>query len=237
MQYSSFYKLINISVRDGKTNLPFSDVFFTPTFEGAKLLAQLNLTAVCTGGNISIYYKEKHNTVSQTPENKNITFNNSVIFFSFTTHNVTMLNRLNEIVPNIPIDTKKWMYKLTDGKSVEKKYLFPSVFTNYVFAKPGGKILFSILKNGKTVFGNDKVEIRGDSDGRYACTGDLTNHEAGEYDLFVQGEETLNAFIDTRNELNDNTGLMQIILKDYNYTSYSSSSPPNQNTTELIFTL
>jgi hypothetical protein len=237
MQYSSFYKLMQVRVHDGSSSLPFRDIFFKPTFECAKLLAKLRLNAVCNEEGISIYYKEKYDSVPENSSPKNVNFNNEILDFSFVTHNVQMLNRLNEIVPNNPIDTKKWMYKINDDQSVQKKYLFPAVFTNYVSALPNKTVQFSIKKNGNAILNYNNLEILGDSDGSYACTADLTNHEAGEYDLFVQDVETLNAYIDTHSELNGNTGLLQIILKDYNYTSYSSSSPPNQNTTELIFTL
>jgi hypothetical protein len=238
MHYSSFYKLMHISVCDSKTDLPFKDVFFKPTIVCAKLLAKLGLNAVCNEDGISIYYKEKYDSVPQKKEVKNISFNKEVLDFSFATHNIEMLNRLYESVPSNPIDTKKWLYKINDDQSINKKYLFPAVFTNYISALPNKTVQFSIKKNGNTILKYDKLEVSGDSDGKYACTADLTAREAGEYELFVQDVETLPAYIDTHNELDGKTGLLQMILKEYNYTSYSSSSPPEQQiiqTTEIVY--
>jgi hypothetical protein len=228
MHYSSFNKLIDISIWDAR-DLPYSDVFFSATEKTSNIMRMLNLHAVCSKEGIGIFYKENYNILPSNTENKRINFNKIILQFTFGTQNKRLLELLNNILPNIPYDNRKWIYKFSDEGRIGKINVYPAVFTHSVLGVGVGSKKYQIRHHGIDVLKDDALEniVKSDDDGNYNCTVDLTNHPSGNYELLLDGQPDFPVYLDSRNELSGKTGLIEIVLKnDYSYSGASNSSPP-----------
>jgi hypothetical protein len=228
MGYQSFYNLVNISVRDKVTENIYGDMVFTPTMDSAKLMTRLNLQTVMENGAVSLFYKEQYERLPSKATEQVVSFNNTILYFTFETKNNHLLARMNSAITSNEIpDTRKWLYKL--GDQPERIHIYPAVFTHIVTGKIGNR-RFTMARNGIELPVSEEYlrNITSNEAGIYHCTADLTNRPAGIYELLLEDMESFPAYIDTHNELPGKTGLLELVLADYNYTTSSNSSPPGQ---------
>jgi hypothetical protein len=228
MRYSSFNKLIDISIRDAG-GLLYTDVLYSASAEANIIMRMLNLHAVCSSNGIAIFYKENYNKLPDAVEDKKVKFDKKVLHFAFATQNKLLHDQLNKKLPNMPYDNRKWVYKFSGEGNIGKANIYPAVFTHSVLGLGVGEKNFQINKNGTGILKSGSLErkVKSDDDGNYNCTADLTNHTAGNYELLLEGQANFPVYMDTRNELTGKTGLIEIVMaNDYSYSGASNSSPP-----------
>jgi hypothetical protein len=228
MHYSSFNKLIDISIRNTE-GMPYSDVLFSATENANATMRMLNLHAVFSNNGIAIFYKENYNILPSAIDSKKINFNNKVLHFAFATQNKLLLHQLNKKLPNIPFDNRKWIYKFSGENVIGKTNIYAAIFNHNVSGLAVGEKKFQVNKNGIGILkeGSPELNVKSDDDGNYNCTVDLTNRPAGNHELLLEGQPNFPVYIDTSNELSGKTGLIEIVLaNDYTYSSASNSSPP-----------
>lgn len=233
MRYKSFYQLLQVGIVRGDTTV-YPDIVFTPTRQTAVLLTRNNLQASSGQGRLSVFYRAFYEALPAERKEQQISFDNIHLYFTFQTRNQDILDALyNTAPPGTGADPSKSVFTLTDvqrinnGLDAMRINKYPAVFTHTVFDTPGRK-KFEIFKDGNALPENAIYQrsIISDDAGRYSCTADLSDYPAGFYTLNLEGLSSYEVYIDTQHELPGQTGLLELVLTDYNYTNSSNSSPP-----------